>query len=169
MKLHHGEEGKVVCMSSCSQKQRLSEWDTEWLLCYTPSFFLYPSPWWVWTGWDITTTNNETVICEYLSWQSLVSYSIAVTWAIHPSWYLASPTPQLPLYFSTSHFPPVPHHDLQSPPTPLKPVSSTPALCCRWLKLCQAQNLLEEHKPSDCMVCIQLSLVQEDGWLWLTW
>lgn len=78
IKLHHGEEGEVACMSSGGWKQRLSGWDTELLLCSTSSFLLYPSLWQVWIGWDITTTNKETVICEYLSRQSVVSYNIAV-------------------------------------------------------------------------------------------
>lgn len=132
IKLHHGEEWRW---------ERLYAWvagagstgfhNGIWNECCVipiPSLLLYRSLWWVWIGWDITTTNKETKICEYLSQQSLLSYSIALPWATHPSWYPSAPAPQLPLHFSTSRFPPVPHHYLQSPHPSLKTVSSTAVL-----------------------------------------
>lgn len=79
----------------------------------------------------------------------LVSYRGVLSWPVHSSWYPLSCTRQLLLYFSTAHFPLIPHHYLQSPHTSLKPVSSTADFppCTLWAlwTLSQAQNLLEDH------------------------
>ena len=176
IKLHHGEQWRwerlYAWVAGAGSTGFQSGIQNECCVIPLPYIFLYPLLWWVWIGWDITTTNEETIICEYLSQRSLVSYSIALPWAIHPSWHPSSPTLQLPLHFSTSHFPPFPHHYLQSPHTSLKTASNTLAfppcmlwaLCRRWLKLCQAQNLLEEHNLSDCMLCFQPPYISPGGW-----
>lgn len=167
IKLHHGEEWRW---------ERLYAWvagagstgfhNGIWNECCVipiPSLLLYRSLWWVWIGWDITTTNKETKICEYPSQQSLLSIVLLSleppTQAdIHQPLLLSCPYTTLQyLSFSSSSppllavYPPIPENSEQYCLYALSPV------------LCQAQNLLEEHNLSDCMVCFQPSYISPGG------
>lgn len=76
-KLHHGEkwrwenawEAETGCWGIWSGIQKGC------CVIFLP-LSLHPSLWEVWTWWDITTTTEETIICEYLSQWSVVSYSV---------------------------------------------------------------------------------------------
>lgn len=84
-KLHHGEKWRW---------ESLHAWEAEggcrgiWRgiqkECYVIflPLSLYPSPQQVWIGWDITTTTDKTIICEYLSQWSVVSYSVFSTYSL---------------------------------------------------------------------------------------
>lgn len=121
--------GKAARMSSRGWMQRHLEWDTEGMLCYViflPSLSLHPSPQRVWIGWDITTTTEKIIICEYLSQLSVGVLQCFLH--LFTGWCPSSTTPQLPLYLSTSHCPLATLHYLQPPHSSLKSLSRTPAL-----------------------------------------
>lgn len=146
-KLQHGEKWRW---------ERLHAWAAEAVCrgiwsgiqkecCAMLYFFLsslHPSPQQVWIGWDITTTTEKTIICEYLSQLSVGVLQCFLH--LFTGWCPSSTTPQLPLYLSTSHCPLATLHYLQPPHSSLKSLSRTPALppwilwalCCRWLNSC---------------------------------
>lgn len=79
-KLHHGEKWRW---------ERLHAWAAEAFgvgyrrnVMFLPSFSLHPSPQQGWIGWAITSTTEETIICEYLNQWSVVFYSVFSTYSL---------------------------------------------------------------------------------------
>lgn len=160
--------GKAVCMSSRGWKHRLSQWDMERVLCYTYSFPPSVSFTLVsldWMGHNHNKQRNKNLwISE--STKSAFRFPIVLlsleppTQAdIHRPLLLSCPYTSVPLVFL--QFPTItcslPTHPwkqwavLQYSLYALSPV------------LCQAQNLLEEHNLSGCMVCFQPSYISPGG------
>lgn len=145
-KLHHGEKWRW---------ERLHAWEAEAFgVGYRRNITFLPLSAPLTTaslGWDITTTAKETIICVYLTQWSVVSYTVFSTYSlnlmpiIHHS--------QLPLYFSTSHFPLSAHHYLQPPHAYLRSWSSSSAS----LNFLGPELMLGSEftggAVSHCMVC----------------